>query len=87
MIEVRNAHHHQSQNDAITAISIGDVVIVHEENQPREKWRVAKILDFITGADSCIRGAVVEVRYALWQTNGLKKQNVVLSTSKPGKPG
>ena len=62
LIELRNAHRHQSQNDASTAISIGDVVIVHEENQPRGKWRVGKILDLIAGADSCIRGAVVEVR-------------------------
>ena len=62
LIELRNAHRHQSQIDASTAISIGDVVIVHEENQPRGKWRVGKILDLIAGADSCIRGAVVEVR-------------------------
>ena len=62
LIELRNAHRHQSQNDASTAISIGDVVIVHEENQPRGKWRVGKVLDLIAGADSCVRGAVVEVR-------------------------
>ena len=62
MIELRNAHRHQSQKDASTAISIGDVVIVHDENQPRGKWRVGNILDLIAGADSCIRGAVVEVR-------------------------
>ena len=61
MIELRNAHCHQSQSDASTAISIEDIVIVHEENQPRGKWRVGKILDLIAGADSCIRGAVVEV--------------------------
>ena len=40
----------------------GDVVIVHEENQPRGKWRVGNLLDLIAGADSCIRGALVEVR-------------------------
>ena len=62
LIELRNAHRHQSQNDASTAISIGDVVILHEENQPRGKWRVGKILDLIAGAHTCIRGAVVEVR-------------------------
>ena len=62
LIELRNAHRHQSQNDASTAISIGDVVVVHEENQLRGNWRLGKILDLIAGADSCIRGAVVEVR-------------------------
>ena len=62
LIELRNAHRHQSQNDASTAISIGDVVVVHEENQLIGNWRLGKILDLIAGADSCIRGAVVEVR-------------------------
>ena len=38
LIELRNAHCHQSQNDVSTAISIEDVVIVHEETQPRGKW-------------------------------------------------
>ena len=38
LIELRNAHRHQSQNYTSTAIYIGDVVIVHEENQPRGKW-------------------------------------------------
>ena len=41
---------------------MGDVVILHEENQPRGKWRVGTILDLIAGGYSCIRGAVVEVR-------------------------
>ena len=62
LIELGNAHRRQSQNDTNSAISIGDVVIVREENQPRGKWRVEKIIDLIAGADSCIKGAVVEVR-------------------------
>jgi len=49
LIELRDAHRHHSQKDASKAISIGDVVAVHEENQPRGKWRVGKIVDFIAG--------------------------------------
>ena len=49
LMEPRDAHRHQSQSNSSTAISIG------EENQPRGKWRVGKILDLIAGADSCIR--------------------------------
>ena len=66
-IELQNVHRHHSQNYSSIAISIGDVVVVHEEKQPGGKWRVGKILDLVTGAESCIRGAVVKVR-----SNGVK---------------
>ena len=35
---------------------------MHEEDQPRRKWRVGKILDLILGSDGCTRGALVQVR-------------------------
>ena len=47
-------------NDTIRTVSVGDVVVAHEEDQPREKWRVGKILDLIVGSDGCTRGALVQ---------------------------
>ena len=58
LIELRNTF----QNDTIRTVSVGDVVVVHEEDQPRGKWRVGKILDLIVGSDGCTRGALVQVR-------------------------
>ena len=43
-------------------MSTGDIVIVHDDNQPRGKWRVGKIENHITGSDGCVRGAVVRVQ-------------------------
>ena len=53
LIELRNTHRYLNQNDTIKTVSVGDVVVVHEEDQPRGKWRVAKILDLIVGSDGC----------------------------------
>ena len=62
LIELRNAHRYLNQNDTIRTVSVGDVVVVHEEAQPEGKWRVGKILDLIVGSDGCTRGALVQVR-------------------------
>ena len=51
LIELRNTF----QNDTIRTVSVGDVVVVHEED-------VGKILHLIVGSDSCTRGALVQVR-------------------------
>ena len=61
-IELRNTHRYLNQNDTIRTVSVGDVVVVHEEDQPRGKRRVGKILDLIVGSDGCTRGALVQVR-------------------------
>ena len=45
LIKLQNSHRYLNQNDTIRTVSVGDVVVVHEEDQPRGKWRVAKILD------------------------------------------
>lgn len=42
-------------------IAVGDLVMVHDENQPRAFWRIAKIEKLITGRDGKIRGATVKV--------------------------
>ena len=62
LIKLQNSHRYLNQNDTIKTVSVGDVVVVHEEDQPRGKWRVAKILDLIVGSDGCTTGALVQVR-------------------------
>ena len=41
-------------------ISEGDVVIVHEENVKRNRWRLGKIEEVVRGNDGIIRGAVLK---------------------------
>ena len=62
LIELRNAHRYLNQNHTIRTVSVVDVVVVHEEDQPRGKWRVGKILDLIVGSYGFARGALVQVR-------------------------
>jgi len=38
------------------------VVSVHDEDQPREKWRIGKVEALVTGSDGHVRGAVVQVK-------------------------
>ena len=68
LIELRNAHRYFDQNDTIRTVSVGDVVVVHEEDQPRGKWRVGKILDLIVGSDGCTRGE-------LWSKSEAREEN------------
>ena len=40
---------------------IGDVVLIKEENTPRMKWKMGKVLDVVKGRDGLIRGVQIEV--------------------------
>ena len=42
-------------------ISVGDIVIVYEDKQPRSNWRLGKIEKVIHGKDGNIRGASLRV--------------------------
>ena len=43
------------------AAKAGDVVLVHEEVQPRGNWRLAHVVRLITGKDGVVRGAEIEL--------------------------
>lgn len=62
LLELRNSHRNAPQGNRNGAVPTGYIVIVHDDNQPRGKWRVGKIENHITGSDGCVRGAVVRVQ-------------------------
>ena len=43
-------------------VAIRDLVLVHDEKQPRLLWRMGKVEDLIKGEDNIVRGAVVRVQ-------------------------
>jgi len=45
----------------ITPPSVGDVVLVEEENKPRGLWKLGRISGLITGKDGHTRGAILHV--------------------------
>ena len=56
---MRNSHRNATQHSSNRVASIGDVVIVHNEDQPRGKWRAEKDKALDTGSDGHIKEAVV----------------------------
>ena len=59
-MELRDTHHCNEPNSAAVHISVGDVVVVHDE-KPRGFWKLARVEEVIPGRDGQIRGAVVRV--------------------------
>ena len=51
LLELREFHHHlPRQGGAADQISVGDIMIVHDENYRRGLWKLGKIEDLIRGA-------------------------------------
>ena len=61
LIELREAHRHANRTSTGTPIAVGDLVVVHSENQPRGFWKLAKVEETIIGRDGKIRGAILKV--------------------------
>lgn len=56
--ELREVHYHASHKAAGT---VGEVVIVHDEQLPRGLWKLGRIQETIRGRDGEVRGAVVKM--------------------------
>ena len=57
--ELREAHYHSTRKTPDRkhpGLSVGEVVIVHDERLPRGFWRLGKIQDTFKGRDGQIRG-------------------------------
>ena len=47
-------------------MSVGDVVLVYDEDHPQIFWKLAKVEGLLKGSDGSVRGAKVHV----WSGNG-----------------
>ena len=62
LLGLRDAHHYLQSSRGVTRhISVGDIVIVHEDNQPRGFWRLARIKSLIHGNDERVRAAFISL--------------------------
>ena len=61
LLELREAHrYHEGRSDAVSP-SVGDIVLVEDDDKPRALWKLAKVTDLITGRDGHTRGAILHV--------------------------
>ena len=73
-MELRDSHRRSAKSSNPTPIAVGDIVVVHDEEQPRGFWRLARVEDLLTGADGLVRGATIRVK-------SKKPQTLYLETS------
>ncbi len=52
--------HRNTGSKGSTHPKVGEVVIVRDENQPRNRWKLAMVSRLITGRDNVTRGAVLK---------------------------
>ena len=57
-MELREAHRHHKRTDA-ALVEVGNIVVIHSDNQPRGFWKLAKVEKTITGQDGKMRAAAV----------------------------
>jgi len=62
LAELRESHRGYSQRcSGVPTISVGDVVIVHEESLPRGFWKLGLVKELFKGRDGVTRGAIVKL--------------------------
>ena len=61
LLELRESHRNTFQNSPSQEISVGEMVLVHEDNQCRGSWKLGKVEKLIKSDDHKIRAAVVKV--------------------------
>ena len=60
LLELRNSHQVKMKDAEGQTVTVGDTVIVHEDGQHRELWKLRRVESLIKGKDGLARGAVVK---------------------------
>ena len=58
---MRESHRYHRSNARGNLISVGDVVIIHDSDQPRGFWRLGRVQELLDGRDGRVRGAKLRV--------------------------
>ena len=61
LLELCEAHRRHGENPNVIPPSVGDVVLVEEDDKPCGLWKLARVTSLITGRDGHTRGAVLHV--------------------------
>ena len=61
LTNLREAHKIRSKNSSAPRVSVGDVVTIHEDGQPRGMWKLGVVENLLVGRDQEVRAAVLRV--------------------------
>lgn len=53
--------HHRSNEEGLSKVIEGDVVLVHEDNVKENIWKMGKVVQLITGKDGEVKGAKLKL--------------------------
>ena len=62
LLGLRESHRHSQKRKGSNTVSVGDVVIIHDPDQPRGFWRLGVVEQLVPSTDGQVRGAVVKVK-------------------------
>ena len=59
--ELKESHRNNQGRSEGSPVAVDDMVLVHDEHQPRGFWKLAQVKETIVGKDGRIRGAVLKL--------------------------
>ena len=62
LLELRNSHRKQGIPSQGSSVATGDVIVIHDEHQPRGLWKLGVVTKLMTGKDDKVRAVCVKTR-------------------------
>ena len=78
LLELRNAHNQLKKTAGSRAVSVGDLVLVHDETYPESYWKMGKVERLLMSKDGQSRGAEVRVQGRGSSVGGLLRRPLQL---------
>ena len=74
LVGLRESHRQNKKEPSLQSpISVGDVVVVHDESLPRGLWKITRVESVISGRDGKVRGATIRLPTKNRQPNLLRR--------------
>ena len=61
LLQLQDTHRQQNLSKTKVVLEVGDIVLVHNQDNPRGFWKLARVQSLITGRDGIVRGATLRV--------------------------
>ena len=58
---MRESHRYHGGNPKVKAVNIDNIVVIHNDDQPRALWKLGRVKELVIGQDGVARGAVLQV--------------------------